>query len=81
MEVQKIYGLFKRSLVDKEGKMTDEILMTYHTDINEIYLFKGKHNYTDEDYSQIVEKFRLFYKKEITNYELFETLYDILFNL
>ena len=37
-----------------------------------------KFNYTDEDYSQIVEKFDLFYKKKITNYELFEALYNIL---
>jgi hypothetical protein len=47
---QTIYGLYKRAFVNEEGQMTDEIKMTHHTDINEIYWFKGKHNYTDEDY-------------------------------
>ncbi len=47
---QTIYGLFKRAFVNEEGKMTDEVRITYHADINELYWFKGKHNYTDEDY-------------------------------
>jgi hypothetical protein len=47
---QTIYALFKRASVDEQGKITDEIRMTYHSDINEIYWFKGKHNYNNEDY-------------------------------
>jgi len=37
-----------------------------------------KFNYNDEDYNKLTEQFDLFYKKKITNYDLFETLYDIL---
>lgn len=44
------YVLMKRSVVDEEGNMTDEGLMTSHQDINELYWFKGKHDYSDEDY-------------------------------
>lgn len=46
----KYIGLFKNAEVDEEGNMTDEVRMTYHQDISEIHRFKGKYNYTDEDY-------------------------------
>jgi len=53
------YALIKRAFVNEEGQMTDEIRITYHTDINEIYWFKGKHNYNDEDYyiCELVEEY------------------------
>ena len=49
--MEKIFGLYKNSFVDEEGQMTDEVLITKSSDINEIYWFKGKYNYCDEDYS------------------------------
>lgn len=45
-----VYGLYKKSFVDENGNMTEEKLITYHNDINEIWWFKGKYNYCNEDY-------------------------------
>lgn len=48
------YALIKRGFIKEDESTVDSSLMTFHTDLNEIYWFKGKHNYCS-DYYYIVE--------------------------
>lgn len=40
-----MYGLYTRGYVHEDGTIEEESLVTRHPGLDEIYWFRGKHNY------------------------------------